>query len=224
MCSPVISILINDEAKGFFNSQKGLRQGDPLSPCLFTLIMDVLSFMLEKMCMAGNISGFCMDETNMVGEVTHLLFADDTLIFCEASYDQVLNILAALVCFQAVTGLKINIEKSVMITIGDVPNPEFFAAVFGCKWSKEPSNYLGFPLGAKVNAISTWDPVISKFQKRLEGWRGRYLSLGGRLVLNKAILSGQPVYSFSLLRAPAAVVNRTEYTEKVCVEWYRRQG
>ncbi|CAL1380000.1 unnamed protein product [Linum trigynum] len=172
MCSPVVSTLINGESKGFFKPQKGLRQGDSLSPGLFTLIMDLLSFMLNKLHAEGRISGFCMDETNGRGEVTHLLFADETLLFCDAAYDQVLNIVSNLVSFQAITELRINLEKSVMITVGDVAIPEYFAAIFGCNWSSEPSKYLGFPLGAKVNAISTWDPIIRKFEQRLERRRG----------------------------------------------------
>ncbi|CAL1362079.1 unnamed protein product [Linum trigynum] len=101
-----------------------------------------------------------------------------------------------------------------MITVGDVAIPEFFAATFGCNWSNEPSKYLGFPLGAKVNAISTWDPIINKFEQRLDGWKSRFLSFGGRLVLNKSTLSGQPIYFFSLLRAPIGVLNRFEAIQR----------
>ncbi|CAI0385094.1 unnamed protein product [Linum tenue] len=214
VCSSTISTMINGEAKGFFPVEKGLRQGDPLSPGLFVLIMDVLSFFISKLRDDGKIKGFCMDESNGRGEVTHLLFADDTLIFCEASYEQVLNILGTLVCFQAVSGLQINLEKSTMFVVGDVPNPDFFASIFGCKWSSEPSKYLGFPLGAKVNSASTWDSIINKFEKRLEGWKARFLSLGGRLVLNNSVLNGQPNYYFTLFRAPCSVLNRIERIQR----------
>ncbi|CAL1413192.1 unnamed protein product [Linum trigynum] len=210
MCSPMISTIINGEAKGFFKTSKGLRQGDPLSPGLFTMIMELLSFLLNKLKEDGKIRGFCMNESNGDGEVTHLLFVDDTLIFCEASYDEVLYILAALVCFKAITGLKINLEKSIMIPVGDVPNPDYFAALFGCNRSREVSKYLVFPLGAKVNSSTIWEPIIDKFERRLAGWKCRYLSLGGRLVLNNAVLTSQPVYYFSLFRAPRGTINRLE--------------
>ncbi|CAL1353613.1 unnamed protein product [Linum trigynum] len=213
MCSPMISLLINGESKGYFPTCKGLRQGDLLSSGLFVLVMDILSFMIAKLKEEGRVSGFYMDERNSRGEVNHLLFADDTLIFCDADYDQILNILATRACFQAVTGLKINLEKTIMFTVGNVPNPDYLAAIFGCKWSREPSKYLGFPLGAKANAISTWSTICDNYQKRLDGWKRRYLSLGGRLTLNKAILSNQLVYYFSLLREPAAIIKNMEKTQ-----------
>ncbi|CAL1382398.1 unnamed protein product [Linum trigynum] len=107
--------MINGEAKGFFKDEKGLRQGDPLSSGVFTLIMDVLLFMISRLKDAGLIEGFHMNEDNNSGEVTHLLFADDTLLFCDVCHDQVVKLLATLVCFQVVTGLKINLDKSFMI-------------------------------------------------------------------------------------------------------------
>ncbi|CAI0417866.1 unnamed protein product [Linum tenue] len=214
MCSPVISTIINGEAKGFFNTGKGLRQGDPLSPGLFTLIMELLSSMLSKLRDEGKIRGFFMNDLGREGEVTHLLFADDTLIFCEASVDQVLYILSALVCFQAVSGLKINLEKSMMIAVGDVPNPEFFAAVFGCNWTRDAVRYLGYPLGAKVNSATIWEPIIEKMERRLAGWKGRLLSLGGRLVLNSAVLNSQPTYFFSLFKAPRGAIQKMEKIQR----------
>ncbi|CAL1353208.1 unnamed protein product [Linum trigynum] len=81
MCLPMLSILINGEAHGYFPAFKGLRQGDPLSPGLFVLVMDVLSYMLSKVHDDGLFEGFFMDEDQRRWEVSHLLFADDTLIF-----------------------------------------------------------------------------------------------------------------------------------------------
>ena len=76
---------------GFFGSTRGLRQGDPLSPLLFVLVMDALSRMLDKAVLEGRLSGFSVG--NLEGRslaVSHLLFGDDTLIFCEANLDHIL--------------------------------------------------------------------------------------------------------------------------------------
>ncbi|CAI0460218.1 unnamed protein product [Linum tenue] len=205
-----VSILINGEANGFFPVSKGLRQGDPISPGLFVMVMDVLSLMLEKVRANGMFEGFFMDEKKKIGEVTHLLYADDTLIFCDANHDQVLNILATLVMFQMVTGLRINLEKSVMYSVGDVADPSYFAAIFGCKWSSESPKYLGYPLGAKPNDRSVWDGIVEKYQNRLNGWGSRKLSYGARLVLINAVLSGSPTYLFSLFKAPKGVIKDLE--------------
>ena len=84
------SILINSSPCGFFGSTRGLRQGDPLSPLLFVLVMDALGRMLDKVVLEGRLSGFSVG--NLEGRslaVSHLLIADDTLIFCEANLDHI---------------------------------------------------------------------------------------------------------------------------------------
>ena len=79
------SILINGSPSNFFGSSWGLRQGDLLSPLLFDIVIEALSRMLDVTASAGQFSGFSVGRT--VGPsvmVSHLLFADDTLIFCDA--------------------------------------------------------------------------------------------------------------------------------------------
>ncbi|CAL1404032.1 unnamed protein product [Linum trigynum] len=214
MCSSMISVLVNGEANGYFRASKGLRQGDPLSPGLFVLVMDVLSMMLKVVREAGKFKGFYMNEDSKNGEVTHLLFADDTVIFCDANHDQVLNILATIVCFQSMTGLRINLDKSVMYIVGDVADPSFYAAIFGCKWSRQPPKYLGFPLGAKLNDPAIWDSMINKMKSKLNGWGSRHLSYGARLVLCTAVLGSMPTYMFSLFKAPVSVLQELERSQR----------
>ena len=85
------SILINGPPCGFCGSTRGLRQGDPLSPLLFVLVMEALGRMLDKIVYEGHMSGFSVG--NLEGRsmaVSHLLFADDILIFYKADLDQIL--------------------------------------------------------------------------------------------------------------------------------------
>ena len=75
------SVLVNGSPKGFFGCSRGLRQEDPLSPLLFLLIMEVLSRLLKKTKKCNLIRGFHVGDVNAVGvRISHLLFADDTLI------------------------------------------------------------------------------------------------------------------------------------------------
>jgi hypothetical protein len=73
-------VLINGSPFGFFNSSWGLRQGDPLSPLLFVFVMEALSRMISAAVSGGLLEGFKIGDADF----SHLLFADDTLIFCSA--------------------------------------------------------------------------------------------------------------------------------------------
>ena len=91
MCISTVrfSVLINGTPSGFFNSSRGLRQGDPLFPLLFLLVMEMLSKLFKKTEEGGFIRGFQVG--SMIGEdmgVSHLLFADDIIIFCDACPEQ----------------------------------------------------------------------------------------------------------------------------------------
>jgi len=84
------SILVNGTSTGFFQSSQGIRQGDPLSPLLFVVVMELLSRMLNASMLQGLLTGFSMGTRNNEElVVNHLLFADDTLIFCGAQAEQV---------------------------------------------------------------------------------------------------------------------------------------
>ncbi|CAN0853710.1 Transposon TX1 uncharacterized 149 kDa protein [Linum grandiflorum] len=83
------SVLVNGEASGYFRSSRGLRQGDPISPFLFIMVMEVLSGILSKLAADDLITGFYMNEAEQVGLVNHILYADDALLFCDAKEEQV---------------------------------------------------------------------------------------------------------------------------------------
>jgi hypothetical protein len=93
------SVLINGSPCGYFGSSRGVRQGDSLSPFLFDLVMEAFSRMIDAIISRGLISGFSVgssDQTRVV--VSHLLFADDTFVFCGADESQIRHI-GPLVCF-----------------------------------------------------------------------------------------------------------------------------
>ena len=117
------SILFNGFPADFFGSLRGLRQGDPLSLMLFLFMMEVLSKMMKRAEGAGLLQGFRADGRRGGGVcVSHLLFVDDTILFCDVDEEQILHVQMLLLCFKAVTGLKVNALKSEMVPIGEVPN------------------------------------------------------------------------------------------------------
>jgi len=111
-----VCVDINGERGEFFRSYKGLRQGDPLSPLLFNLVADALSAMLSRACVAGIINGLV---PNLVdGGLSHLQYADDTVILLQFSPETLRNARLILSCFEAMSGMQINYEKSEMFFIG----------------------------------------------------------------------------------------------------------
>ena len=74
-----------------------------------------------------------------------------------------------LLLFEAMTGLRVNLSKSSLIPIGEIPNIHHLASFFHCGISALPSIYLGLPLGASFKSKAVWDPGVERFQKRLVG-------------------------------------------------------
>jgi hypothetical protein len=81
------AILINGSASQSFSPQRGLRQGDPLSPYLFILCADIVSGLITKAQLNKDIKGVKI--AHGAPEITHLFFADDSLMFCRATKEEI---------------------------------------------------------------------------------------------------------------------------------------
>ena len=113
------SILINGEPAGFFSSSRGLTQDGPLSPLLFILVMEALSMLVFKAIEEGFLDGVQISNSHSKGLlISHLLFVDDTLIFCKPNESNLGYLKCILLIFEAMFGLRVNLAKSVIIPIG----------------------------------------------------------------------------------------------------------
>lgn len=165
---PHLSILINGMPKGFFGSFHGHRQGDPLSPFLFTLVTDAFSALMVREEEVGIIDGFKAIVEGPV--VSHLQFANDIICFVDADVDQVSNLKSIMGIYECISGLKVNLSKSYLAGIGvDGSLLTNHAEVFWCKLVEWPLKYLGMPLEGNSRSISFWDPVVKRVLKKLEG-------------------------------------------------------
>ncbi|XP_034685795.1 secreted RxLR effector protein 78-like [Vitis riparia] len=112
------SIMVNGSPTGFFQSSRGLRQGDPLSPYLFVVVMEAFSVLIKRAVTGGFLVPCLIRGRRGEGvQISHLLFADDTLIFCEAKEDQLLYLGWLLMWFEAISRLRVNLEKSELIPL-----------------------------------------------------------------------------------------------------------
>ena len=159
--------------------------------------MNAFSKMLDKAVRDGLMSGIRVGPTGNSLQVTHLLFADDTLVLCDANLGQILFLQLVLFWFELVSGLKINMGKPELVHVGVVPYIANMVNVLACKQGSFPMKYLGLPLGANVRDSSIWNPIIEKVERRLAGWKRLYLSKGGKVNLIKSTLSNLPTYFIS---------------------------
>ena len=171
------SVLINGSLVGFFPSSRGLQQGDPLSPYLFVIVMEALSCLINR-AVEGN---YLVGSRIAVGRgenlsISHLFYADNTILFCKADSDQLKFMSWILMWFEAMSGLKINLNKSKIIPIGPVTKAVELASELGCKIGSFPTSYLGLPLGAKHKNLGVWDSIEERFRKRLASWKVQYIS------------------------------------------------
>ena len=209
------SVLVNGTPVGFFQSSRGLRQGSPLSPYLFVIAMEVFSAFLKRAVEGGFLSSCRVKSRSEEGVlISHLLFDDDTLVFCKPTQDQLTYLNWLLMWFEAVSGLRINLDKNELIPVGRVENMDDLAWEFGCRLGSLPTTYLGMPLGAPFKSITVWDCVEECFRRRLAMWKRQYLSKGGRATLIRSTLSNLPIYLMSLLCLPSLVRRRLEKIQR----------
>jgi hypothetical protein len=101
---------------GYFRTYQGLRQGDPLSPLVFNLVADVLSCLLDKAVQKQHITGVL--PALIPGGISHIQYADDTVIMVDGSNMSILNLKLFLYYFEWMSGLKINFHKSEVYVFG----------------------------------------------------------------------------------------------------------
>jgi len=165
---------------------RGLRQGDPLSPFLFVIMSEVLNKMLQEVVSLQLLRGVSVDSKGI--QITHLQFADDTLIVSTADLQHLIVIKRILFSFQSLSRLTVNFSKSALIVFGKEDVWEQRAAVMlGCSTVQLLIPYLGIPLGANMRRASSWQCIVEKIQKRLKAWKGSCLSRAGKVSLIKAV-------------------------------------
>nr|GEW77770.1 RNA-directed DNA polymerase, eukaryota [Tanacetum cinerariifolium] len=148
-----------------FQFHCGLKQGDPLAPYLFFLVMESLYLSFSRVVDAGIFKGIKIDNSIMI---SHLYYVDDVVFVGEWSDDNLSSIMHVLHCFSLASGLKINVKKSHLLVVG-ISNDLIVAvaSTLGCSIKKTPFKYLGVTVGGNMSNISAWNDIISKLNSRL---------------------------------------------------------
>jgi hypothetical protein len=205
-----VAIKVNDDIGRYFQTCKGLSQGDPLSPMLFNIVADMLAIMIERAKVEGQIEGLIPHLVD--GGLSILQYADDTILFMEHDIEKARNLKLILATFEQLSGLKINFHKSELFFFGEALNDaSLYADLFGCGQGQFPIRYLGIPIHYRRLTLAEWKCVEERLQKRLSSWKGKLLSLGGRLILINSVLTNMVLYMISFFLLPKGVLHRLDY-------------
>ncbi|KAJ9535153.1 hypothetical protein OSB04_un001767 [Centaurea solstitialis] len=203
------SVVVNGESRGYFPGRRGIRQGDPLSPYLFTLVMEGFSLLFKQCISEAGSFGYhhgCQDL-----ELTHLCFADDLFVFTRGDVQSVEVLKKALSLFASRSGLAPNLQKS-DIFFGNVA-PNVREVILHClpfRSGTFPIRYLGVPLSPVVLRPVDFSPLITRVRLRIQNWKSKFLSFGGRKQLVSSVLQSLQLYWMAVFLIPSGVVHEIE--------------
>ncbi|KAG0468564.1 hypothetical protein HPP92_017892 [Vanilla planifolia] len=201
--SPRFGILLNGDRVPWIEACRGLRQGCPLSPYLFTLVSEFFSMLTRKYENQALLGFRCTSNGPLI---SHLLYADDVIIYAPGLHKSVSVIKKMLHKFSKFAGLNVNHEKSRI----------FFSRGMKKKKMKLVSSKLGIPKGNTLSYLgipifklfkkTDFNFLIQKIEHQIAKWRVRPLSLAGRILLIKAVLESFPNFVMSHCVVPRGVV------------------
>jgi len=203
--STTFSVKVNGALCGYFKGYNGLRQGDPLSPYLFVIILEVLSVMLAR---ASKLPSFHNHWKTDALSLSHLCFADDLIIFCRGDIGFVNTIKNCMDLSSSQSGLRINASKS-MCFLSHVPpdTSEDIMSTLGFQLGSFPAKFLGVPLITTKLSLADCQPLLEKLKSRITSWTNCFLSYAGRLQLIKSVIHSIQAYWSAHFILPASAIN-----------------
>lgn len=190
--TPTYSIIRNGRLHGYFEGTTGVRQGDPISAYLFIIVMELLNSLIKEQIQNGNLELHPKCKNPMI---SHLLFADDLIIFTKPTIKNIQCIFDILAYFHDITGLKINLSKS-HILIAGVPTEKKTEIINFSGLAELPTNafYLGMPLNCSRLTKEHCMPLYEKIINKLLQWPSCKLSQAGRLTIVQSIANAMTTY------------------------------
>lgn len=191
------TVKLNGGFSRSFLPSRGLRQGDPLSPYLFLFCVEGFSALLKNAQMENSIKGVNFWSTGP--HVTHLLFADDSIVFLEGSQSNLHALKDILSIYQEASGQKVNLQKS-SIFFGKGCKEEdkgILKQTIGIDSEALSERYLGLPTVVGRSKDGVFKYVRESSSGKVSGWKGQGLSKAAREVLVKSGLQSTPTFTMS---------------------------
>ena len=180
MVGCISSVQYNGQPRGLITPQRGLRQGDPLSPYLFIMCTEALIVNIKKAEREKQLT--CMKIARACPAISHLLFTDDSLFFCKANKEECQTILKILKEYETVSGQQINFQKSA-IQFGhkiEESSRQELRDILGIQNLEGMGSYLGLPEILGGSKVQVFGFVQDRLNNRVNGWTFRFFTKGGK--------------------------------------------
>jgi hypothetical protein len=166
------SVLINGDHSKLFGASQGLRQGDPLSPYLFLLLVEGLGHLLKRNVELGNIQGWSWGGD--LPSQSHLQFVDDTALMGMATVREATSLRQLLDVYLEASGQMINEDKSSIFFFNmPIPIQRRIANILRFQIGTLPCMYLGIPISVGHLPRGSWQNIIDKFRLKVNHWTHR---------------------------------------------------
>jgi hypothetical protein len=206
-------VLWNGEALEEFSPSRGIRQGDPLSPYLFVLCIERLFQSINLAVSQEKLSPIRLSRGGPM--LSHLAYADDLMLFGEATVSQAQNIKDILDTFCKSSSQKVSPEKTKFFfskNVGWHVRQEV-SEKCGFGWTDNLGKYLGVPILHNRASRATFQFIMDKVGQRLSNWKAKNLSFAGRVSLAKSVIQALPVYTMQSTLLPKSIC---EEIDKKC--------
>ncbi|KAL0006060.1 hypothetical protein SO802_013621 [Lithocarpus litseifolius] len=216
------SILVNCKPYGMVHPSRGIRQGDPLSPYLFLLCAEGFTTLLDKAELEGRISGVSI--CRGAPRASNLLFADDSLLFCQATQNEGEAIMEIIQTYANASGQSINLEKSSVYFSANTTGVQWqqMLQILGVKEVMKFDSYLGLPTLIGRAKYHTFSYLKDRVWKNLQGWKGMMLARAGKEILIKAVAQSIPTYTMSVFQLPMKLCDELD---NLCAKfWWGQVG
>jgi hypothetical protein len=198
-------VLVNGQPLEKIRPSRGLRQGDPLSPYLFLIMAEGLSALLSKTKLDKRINGVPIAAGGF--RLSHLFFADESLLFCRANFTEWINLIQVLQTYERASGQQLNAAKTAIFFSRNtsIAFLDFIRINAGLYISTAFERYLGLPALVGHLKRQTFASICGWVKTKLDGWKEEFLSQVGKEILLKAIVQAFPTYSMSVFSLPLAL-------------------
>ena len=212
VCTTTYLVLINGKPKGFVTPTRGIKQGDPLSPYLFLFCAEGLFAMIRKAEEARNLQGILSDDGGVC--LSHLLFADNSFIFCQATMEKCQRLLTILKQYEVALGQAVNRQKTTLFFSRNTRTnvKQNIQNMMGARIMDDCEKYLGLPMASGKSKVNTFKDLQEKITRRVMGWKKKIILKAGREILIKTIAQAIPTYSMSIFKIPKTLCDTINST------------